>query len=219
MPKALLSVLLAVVFLILSVEVFSSLRKPNFSITARRYLVLRRALLAGHPVALSDFTYRPEGEWSRSLREGTLTDQDLHLLKGAAVREAQARGSTLTLEDLILSPAVSGLGAAVPRGLRAYRLEAEGMPQLRYRDRVDIFRRPGKPEQFPELLAEAVLVLQSMVESHWVLVAVSRAQMDQLEKARHHGALGVVLRNPEEFQLSPKIGSPKRNSRIEVWED
>lgn len=201
-PKQNLTVTAAIaviVGLIVCFEASSLFSKKKPSINSPRFLVARRDLPSGHPISLVDLALAGE----RSLKEmprGAMTDQDLHLLKGAYLKQAISEGSVVALDALNLSASVTGLGVAVPKGKRACRLRAESGMEVRPGERIDILLVPKNIHDMPILLVEGALIIQAGEargeEPRNLVVAVSRVEVAILEKAEQRGKLKIVLRNP-----------------------
>lgn len=181
----------------------SSLFSKRPSINSPRFLVARRDLPSGHPVSLVDLALA--GELSlKKIPRGAMTDQDLHLLKGAYLKQAISEGSVVALDGLNLSASVTGLGVAVPKGKRAYRLRAESGMEVRPGERIDILLVPKSTHDMPILLVEGALIIQAgqirgeELECNLV-VAVSAMEVAILEKAEQRGKLKIALRNPGDY--------------------
>lgn len=158
---------------------------------------------------------------------GGLTDQDLHLLKGARVNRAIARGEAITLDTVSLAPQLTGMARSVPRGHRAYLITTSFPVPASPGDRVDVLVTPPGESEIPDLVAEAALVLHSRGRAGFgeTLVAVPASRIPWLEKAQQRGKLTLVLRNPQEAprQAVPAgptwFRAPRRRPPVPVWEE
>jgi hypothetical protein len=203
-------------------EVNSFFSKPEISLSEPRYLAARRDLPEGFPVNFLDFTAVPRSRLKVSLPKGALTDQDLHLLKGAVFRTSVSEGALLTLDQLQLSPRWIGLGGVVPQGLRAYPLRPLNSLPVGQGDKIDILLVSG-PDPGSSLV-EGALVLQAGFRDpdFEVIVALSTDDIALLEKAQQRGKLSIALRNPQEAPASRrnlKQRSRKAKSNIEIWSE
>lgn len=201
-------------------EVHALLGAKERRIDEPRYLVARRPLPAGQPVTGLDFALTPAPRDAASAREA-VTDQDLHLVQGAVTAAPLAAGDVLTFSALDLARAPDRLGAVVPRGLRAYALRDVDALEIDGGDRVDLVLSPHDARENAMTLVEGVTVLRAR-KGEGLIVALSAADIQVLEKARHKGKLTVALRNPMD---APPAGAAsgrallrprKRGNRIEI---
>lgn len=204
--------------------------RKDFAITEPRYLITRRALPQGNPAHFLDLTAVPRSQVEGDLPAGALTDQDLHLVKGATFRQAMAARSFITVAMLHLSANVSHLGSTIPKGLRAYSLRPANELKVAPGDRVDIFVNPADARELPIILADGAPVLQAGTRDgiFEVVAAVSAEQVEWLEKGKQRGKLNIALLNPQDRSTknstdAARLWLQKSNRRkvaprrIEVW--
>ncbi len=165
------------------------------SLFSPRFLVVRRFLQKGHNLSLIDLGVQRVPN-SKSVPLGALTDQDLHWAKGATLRRGLEKGSLITIDDIHLPARLTGLGKAIPRGMRAYSIVENPALSLVEGDRVDILSIPKNPQQQPRLVVEGARVVQPRTDQRSTLVAVAVQDVANLEKANQTGKLRIVLRNP-----------------------
>lgn len=181
-----------------------------------RYLVARYALPNGHLLQLADLKLAvnlPDTHHA-------LSDQELHLIKGARLRGGLAKNEPLRQHHLVLSPQITGLARSVPRGYRAYQMMLSHRIFVNVGDRVDVLSLP--PDPFPAaVIAESVEVLQVRTgrEMSVLIVAVHRDEIGKLEKAQQRGKLTIALRNPNDHGRHERRrhSKAKPRPRIEVF--
>ncbi len=196
-----------VVGLVICLEVRSGIgrRRREERIEDPRYLVARRELPAGQPVTAIDFTFASKAALGEA-PPGALTDQELHLLHGATTRAPLRAGECLTRAAVRSIAAPETLSKKVPRGMRAYSIDPGGTLELSAGDHVDVLLSPHDEKDAPFVLVEGALILKPATDGE-VVVAVSSAQIQILEKARRQGKLTVALRNP----MDDSPGRPESN--------
>lgn len=222
-PRARAAVIGLLIVGVVGMEAWSSF-SPPVSPEVPRYLVARRTLQAGEPIHGVDFSMAARDQPV----SGGLTDQDLHLLRGARANREVARGDVLKLTSVDLSPLLTGMARAVPRGHRAYLVTTNFPVPAMPGDRVDVLLTPAAEGVVPEVVAENALVLHARGRAGFgeTLVAVPAGRIPWLEKAQQHGKLTLVLRNPKEASRTVDSGRPGwwmqnrgRQPAIPVWEE
>jgi Flp pilus assembly protein CpaB len=208
--------------LAICLEVNSYLSGREIALIESRYLVARRDLPEGFPVNFLDFIAVARSRLKVALPKGALTDQDLHLLKGAIFRSAVSEAEVLCLDQLQLSSRWVGLGSAVPKGFRAYPLHPLNPLPVGQGDKIDILPVSGPDSGTP--LVEGVLVLQAGFRDpdFEVIVALSSPDIELLEKGQQKGKLSIALRNPHEAPSARRQGKPrsrKAKSTVEIWSE
>lgn len=198
-------------------EIF--LRKER-SIREPRYLIVTRDLKMGHPLSVIDFHFG----YLAGAKAGTLTDQDLHLLKGAYLAKNLSKNSPLMLDSIHLSPSITGLGVSIPKGLRAYTIEISDSIEVGPGDRVDIYSSPNSV--LPGVLVSGALVLYSTSKGNdrfIVIVSVHPREISVLEKALKWGKLKITLRHPEDRDKGEKFleahSTQHRRKRVDILMD
>ena len=186
-----------------------------------RYLVALRDLEVDHPISFIDFTLRV----SEEAVPGAISDQELHLLKGAKVKSKIRKGEIAQFDKLILSAAIGGLAKTIPKGYKAYPIRSSNRLAVRPGDRIDILLKPEKTGDIPIGLLESVLVLElrSQEGDEELVVAASVADIQLLENAGQHGKLVIALRSSEDSvdpdnrrERSSFLRTAKRKKSIEV---
>jgi Flp pilus assembly protein CpaB len=203
-------------------EVRAGLSARRHDMADPRYLVAARDLRAGLAVSLSDLSFR-FAEKETPVPQGALTDQDLHLIADSEWARPLKAGEWISWSAL--GPATSkGVGAFVPRGMRAHGIEVPAGPRVFAKDEVDVFWRPKNESDTPQLLVEGarVLQVQRRGEHQTLVLAVDPDDIPVLEKAGGSGTLSLSVRNPEEG-----VGRPGRRRRarlrkvpprrVEIW--
>ncbi|MCB0406105.1 MAG: hypothetical protein KDD51_15095 [Bdellovibrionales bacterium] len=183
--------------------------------TPIRYLVARYDLAEGHLLQLSDF------KLATGIRDehGAISDQELHLIKGARLRAQLSANRVLRQAHLLLSASVTGLARSVPRGYRAYQIMLSERIFVGAGDFVDVVSAPADFLP-PEIVAESLEVLQVRTgrEMSVLVVAVHRNEIGKLEMAQQRGKLSIALRNPQDHIRVAEQRHKKRKPRptIEV---
>jgi Flp pilus assembly protein CpaB len=192
-----------------------------------RYLVAARDLALGLPVSLSDLSFRHAD--SEPVPKGAITDQELHLLSDSAWARPLGKGDWVTWS--VVAAAHQGVGATVPRGMRAHGLELKTGPQVFPKDRIDVLWLPSDPRNpaaGATLIVENVQVLRVKRDGarQSLVLAVTPDDIPVLEKAAGSGTLSLSVRNPEEAtdparrrRGSTWLRGRSPNRRVEVWTD
>jgi len=204
-------------------EVRSGLLARAKGLSDPRYLVAKRDLSEGLAVSFSDLSFRfADGT---PVPSGAVTDQELHLLTDSKWSRGVRQGEWVTWASM--RPAPAGLGAAVPKGMRAHGVEFDASPPVFPKDRIDVLWRSEDSGQTPVALVEGAMVLRVQREAgrQSVVLALHPDDIPVLEKAVGGGKLSLSVRNPEE---APAHGSRRRPSfggsrplhrRIEIWSE
>lgn len=191
--------------------------KPDlFDINTPRYLVSRRDIDSGTIFSPADFGARAEPSENKPVADG-ITDQDLYLLQGAELTKEIVQGTRLTWPCVKLKGNASRLGPKIPHGMRAYPLNPEFLP-VRPGDRVDIVLTPNAVTESPFIIVDAALVLASGYrrEIFEILIALSPAEIEWVEKGKQKGTLKIALRNPDDRSARPRRPEAKRTPNKQV---
>lgn len=174
-----------------------------------RYIISRRALAPGINLAFQDLTVRlaKRGE---DVGPGVFTDQEVEMLRGAKVLQPLAPGELVTADKVEIVAKRGGIGGEVPKGYRAYLLEAETSVPIVPGDQVDITVIPQNREFAPVTLLENNKVLTARVRDGKLQVALAlRPEMiPVVEEARAAGTFRLALRSPEEAGTGAVADTP-----------
>jgi Flp pilus assembly protein CpaB len=147
-------------------------------------------------------------------------------LKGARLTQELGEGKALSWDVISLPDPVLPLGARVPRGLRAYSLNPSNRLEVGPRDYVDIMFNPRGSDDFPAVVVEGarVLAVDPRKEPFEVVVAVTRHDIQLMEKALQKGTLKIALRNSQEIfsrHSNPggRLFHGRKSRTIPVWSE
>ncbi len=156
------------------------------------------------------FGMAKESSLKEPFSDDMITDQDLHLFKGAVINLPLRRGDILRRNHLMIVAPPKRVSERIPLGSRAYLLENSAASRLHAGERVDLSFIPTSSPETVMLLAEDALVLEAQGRDELTL-ALTLEEMESVELARSQGRIGVALRNPTEVRGK---GTKKAWSRL-----
>ncbi len=194
--------------------------RSDKAIEVPRLLALKRDLSEGTTLSLLDVVVRLKG--SHDVSDGVLTDQDLGSLRGATLKMGVSKGEWLTWEKI--DTANVSLSGKIPSGKRAYLVTLPTLLRARRGDRADILFTPRDVKESPLVLVEGASILEigRTSEGTEIVMALSQAEIETVEKARQTGKLNLALRNPSDESKSMRKARPKKYRKairpgVEVW--
>lgn len=224
-PLVLISLTAVVVGVVVSWEATSALRTSKQMIESQRLLVARRNLEKGDFLALTDFDAIAFSQTFES-RGVPVTDQEIQKVRGRKLLKGVKQGEALTWDDVGPDSLTKSLGWRVPKGLVAYSLTPSNRLRVASGDRVDIIQRPekGSESQAPVVEGAEVLAVDENGGLPEVVVAVSRHEIQLLEKALQTGTLKIGLRNSGEtftrsFSRKANLIRKRQGKGIEIWSE
>ncbi len=183
-------------FTLIFAGVFFSLRAEKEHGLSRRLLIADRDVPAGSPVTSFFFGMMREVVSGEPTPSDAVSDQELHLLKGTLVNLPIRRGEILRRSHLKLADPPKRMSEQIPLGSRAYLLEVHsGITSVKPGDKVDVLVSSASSARLT--VVENIVVLEVHGDRDLTL-AVTVAEMENLELARGQGTFGVVLRNPKD---------------------
>jgi Flp pilus assembly protein CpaB len=190
-----------------------------------RYLVAKRDLHTGEALGLTDFGLATRGALGGQVPPGSITDQDLELVRGAWLESDLTEGEVLTLSAL-RSPSQRLSRGAIPAGFLAYPLRAESSLPVLKGDQVDLILRPDLREESPETLVENARILTversaEPGEAPTLILALRQEDVELVEKAQQRGKLRLALRSPKDASRGSRhkrrrTSARRSHSRIEI---
>ncbi len=172
-----------------------------------RFLIAQRDVPSGVPVTSLHFGMVPASQ-AGSAAADTVSDQELHLLKGSLVNLPLRRGELLRRGHLKAPSSPKSLAERIPLGSRAYLLEDVAAAKVRPGDRIDLnFVESGNPAKV-FTLGDDLLVLDTNQRDEMTL-AVSMEDLETIELARSRGRMAVVVRNPRDTHRGTRARRPR----------
>jgi Flp pilus assembly protein CpaB len=192
------------------------LRRKELRLKDPRFLILLHDVPTNRAIDFADLNFVTEDNLHAKPDADSLTDQDLAFLNGVRTRNALARGTVLK-RSFFLS--VRGLSPQIPRGKRAYVAHFSDPVFGRPGDRVDVYRTSEDVSDPPRVLIEDVRLLGA--DGDEAVLALSREEIELMEKAHQSSKLTLVLRNPEEpaprgEKLYPFSRTSRKKAHIEI---
>jgi len=175
---------------------------PGRKASGLRYLIAQREVASGSPVTNLHFGIVAQSETEGPVYPDTITDQDIHLLKGSLVNLPLRRGELLRRSHLKAAPHPKSMAEQIPLGSRAYLLENTSAAKVKAGDRVDITFLAADRGGGIVNLGEDVLVLDSDGQRELTL-ALTLDDLEGVELAKSRGQIGVVMRNPRDTKRKP----------------
>jgi Flp pilus assembly protein CpaB len=210
---------LAALFSFLALGEFRSKIGITHRIEEPRLLIARRSLKEGEAITSADLDYSANDKGVNKPGERYFTDQDLPLVLGKQILTDIEKGNPIRLESIWVGREPRP-PKSIPRGMRAFFIETASFYWAYPGAKVDLVLVPNQETNQTLTLIENVLVLsiETEREAPGVTVALSPAEIEQVNQHLRQGKIALAIRNPADRDRGAASKKGKRQilKRVKV---